>query len=193
MSLVVVTGCMFSGKTEELVRRLRRERYAGRKVQAFKPFSDDRYNATSLASHVGSTFEAIPVKDVADLRQQVGSMDLDVIGFDEAQFMSDEIISFLDDFVNQGGRVIVAGLDMDYRGQPFGPMPTLLAIADKALKLHAICVATRPDGKTCGGEASRSYRHPTEDSGAQVQVGAAEAYEARCRRCWGEGAKSQAH
>ena len=185
MSLEVITGCMFSGKTEELVRRLRRCRIAGLEVIAFKPAIDNRYHEESLASHLGSTFEAIPVENVAQMRGLLHGQTPPVLGFDEAQFMNPDLILYLDELANLGTQVIVAGLDLDYQGKPFGPMPHLMAIADKVTKLHAVCVAETATGEgRCGRLASRSYRIPAEDKGDQVQVGAADSYEARCRLHW---------
>lgn len=182
MSLEVITGCMFSGKTEELVRRLRRCRIAGLSVRAFKPSIDNRYHAADLASHEGSTFEALPIENVAQMRGLLKELP-QVVGFDEAQFMNPDIILYLDELANQGVRVIVSGLDLDYEGKPFGPMPHLLAVADDVTKLHAVCVAQSEAG-TCGKRASRSYRLPEHDEGTQVQVGSTGSYEARCRACW---------
>jgi len=185
VSLEVVTGCMFSGKTEELVRRLRRSKIAGQSVRAFKPAIDTRYHETHISTHLGGTFEAMPIETIAQMRGLMPEFP-DVIGFDEAQFMRPGIVGFLEEAANAGVQVIVAGLDMDYMGKPFGPMPELLALADRVTKLHAVCVAPRPDGKPCGSPASRSYRVPKADLGERVQVGSSDVYEARCRACWGE-------
>jgi len=190
MSLEVVTGCMFSGKTEELVRRLRRCQIAGKSVRAFKPDIDTRYHQTALASHLGGTFEATPVADVEQMKSLLpllrGPSFPQVVGFDEAQFMASGILAYLETLANFGVRVIVAGLDTDSSGKPFGPMPQLMAVADKVTKLSAICVAETQVG-ICGKDATRSYRIPSQDGGTQVQVGAADSYEARCRSCWARG------
>lgn len=187
--LEVVVGCMYSGKTEELVRRLRRASIAGQRVAAFKPALDDRYHATDLASHMGETFKAVPVSTVEALREEVmkGDETPHVIGFDEAQFMEPDLIPLLDYLASLGIQVIVAGLDMDYLGKPFGPIPRLLALADEVTKLHAVCTAKSPEGATCGQPATRSFRAPEADSGSQVQVGSTGVYEARCRMCWHRG------
>jgi len=185
MSLEVIVGCMYSGKTEELVRRLRRASIAGQMVRAFKPALDARYHESDLSTHLGNRFEAEPVRDADELRDLVAAEDsLQVVGFDEAQFMGPGIIPLLEALANLKIRVVVAGLDMDYQGKPFGPIPHLLAVADSITKLHAVCVAKTPDGHLCGNPASRSFRLPEADSGAQVQVGSEGVYEARCRACW---------
>jgi len=179
---------MYSGKTEELVRRLRRAKIAGQRVKAFKPAIDDRYHESALASHLGGTFEAVPVADAEALRAHLTFQETpQVVGFDEAQFMEPDIIQLLEHFADQGIRVIVAGLDQDYLGKPFGPIPELLALADEVTKLHAVCVAKGPKGKTCGGRASRSFRVPEADTGSQVQVRSEGVYEARCRVHWRQG------
>lgn len=185
----VIVGCMYSGKTEELVRRLRRASIAGQAVKAFKPAIDNRYHETDLASHLGVTFTAVPVSTVEELRKQVmlGEDTPAVIGFDEAQFMEPDLIPFLDQIASMGVQVIVAGLDMDYNGKPFGPIPQLLALADTVTKLNAVCVAKMPDGTTCGRPATRSFRVPEADLGEQVQVGSDGVYEARCRLHWHQG------
>lgn len=192
--LEVIVGGMYSGKTEELIRRLRRCLIAGQPVLAFKSALDDRYSANGLATHpidgVPSTLDAIPVLSVDDLKvhllnhPQMGSNT--VIGFDEIQFMGVGIIPVLEDLANRGLRVIVAGLDLDAQGRPFGPMAELMAVADDVCKLTAVCVAP-VDGARCGKPATRSYRLPAVDTGALVQVGSAGMYEARCRVCWARG------
>ena len=177
-SVEVVCGSMFSGKTDELIRRLRRATIARQKVQVFKPAIDVRYAVEKVTSHAGSDFDAIPVERAADIRSRLQA-DTTVIGVDEAQFFDDEIISIVDEFAGQGMRVIVAGLDTDFRAEPFGPVPELMARAEKVDKLQAICMV-------CGEPASRTQRLvngiPARYDEPVVIVGAAEMYEARCRR-----------
>ena len=191
MSLEVIVGCMYSGKTEELVRRLRRATIAGQKVTTFKSAIDTRYDNAKIATHLGDTLSAFPVRSAIAIRHFLSEKPTpQVIGFDEAQFMEPEIIPLLETFANTGIRVIVAGLDQDYLGKPFGPIPHLMAIADEVTKLQAICVAPHPNDlteKVCGQPATRSYRVPDADTGEQVQVGSDGIYEARCRPCWNRG------
>ena len=188
----VITGCMYSGKSEELIRRLRRCQIAGQHVLVMKPAIDDRYSTDSVATHVGEKLEAVAVRDTEHVRDLVWerpfSMTGEVIGLDEVQFMDEHIIGVLEEQANMGRRVIVAGLDLDSEGHPFGPMARLLAVADTVDKLTAVCVAhdEELDGP-CGKAATRSYRLPERDSGEQVQVGSAGVYEARCRVCWANG------
>lgn len=169
----IITGCMFSGKTEELVRRLRRATFAKQKVVAFKPRIDTRYDAERLASHSGTTLDAIPVDNVADIWDL--AVDARVVGIDEVQFFSEDIVEVVQRLADRGKRVIISGLDLDYRGVPFGPLPTLMAVAEYPTKLQAVCTI-------CGYAASRSQR--IADSNAQVLVGGATSYEARCRKHW---------
>jgi len=170
---------MFSGKSEELIRRVRRAEIAKQKVQVFKPSLDDRYSTQSVASHSGSYWEAIPVKDVADIASRI-EPDTDVVAIDEAQFFDWTIADLCSDLADRGVRVIVAGLDLDFRGEPFGPMPLLMAQAEIVDKLQAICVR-------CGAPASRTQRLingvPASYNDPIILVGASEVYEARCRRC----------
>ena len=177
-SVEVVCGSMFSGKTDELIRRLRRATIARQKVQVFKPAIDVRYAVEKVTSHAGSDFDAIPVERAADIRSRLHA-DTTVIGVDEAQFFDPEIISIVDEFAGRGLRVIVAGLDTDFRAEPFGPMPELMARAEKVDKLQAICMV-------CGEPASRTQRlindKPARFDEPVVVVGAAEMYEARCRK-----------
>lgn len=186
-----------SGKSEELIRRLRRCQIADQHLMVFKPAIDDRYSATDIASHPldgspSETFRAIPVVDVAEMRARLNRhpfyMTGEVIGVDEVQFMEPEIIGLLEQEANKGRRVIVAGLDLDSDGDPFGPMAELLVRADKVLKLTAVCVAYdhEKDGP-CGKPATRSFRIPEVSTGDKVQVGSAGIYEARCRTCWAKG------
>lgn len=189
--LEVVVGCMFSGKSEELARRLRRSKIAGLSVLAFKPSIDDRYDKENIASHSSVTFKAKTFKNLEDLSSKIlkfknenGDKFPDVIGIDEVQFLSKDVIPLIESIVNSGSKVIVAGLDMDYLGNPFGPIPELMAISDKVIKLSAICVAEDETGKICGEPATRSYRLAAKDTGNIVQVGAVDSYQARCRKCW---------
>ena len=195
--LEVIAGCMYSGKSEELIRRLRRCQIADQYTLVMKPAIDDRYSADSVATHVGGTLKAHPVHDVDHVRRflykQPFQMTGQVIGLDEVQFMDEGIVDVLEEQANMGRRVIVAGLDLDSDGKPFGPMARLLAVADKVTKLTAVCVAeVWRDGEpeTCGEPATRSYRLPDQDSGEQVQVGSEGVYEARCRTCWAKYRRS---
>ncbi len=175
----IICGSMFSGKTEELIRRLRRAEIAKQKVQVFKPAIDTRYADREVTSHNGLQVEAIPVESVAQLRELITS-DTTVVAIDEAQFFDDDIVQLCSTLANRGLRVIVAGLDMDFRGEPFGPVPALMARAEQVDKLQAICV-------TCGGPASRTQRlidgEPAAYDDPVILVGASEVYEARCRGC----------
>lgn len=176
-SIEVVCGSMFSGKTEELIRRLVRAKIAKQKVQVFKPAVDVRYAAEKVTSHTGANFDAIPVEKAKDILKRV-EKDTTVVAMDEVQFFDTEIIDVSQILADQGVRVMVAGLDMDFRGEPFGPIPTLIAKAEKVDKLHAICMK-------CGYEASRTQRlvngKPARYNDPVVIVGASELYEARCR------------
>ena len=175
----VICGSMFSGKTEELIRRVRRAQIARQKVQVFKPAMDTRYAEREVASHNGMQVEAIPVENTAQLRALI-EPDTTVVAIDEAQFFDDAVVTLCEELADRGVRVIVAGLDMDFRGEPFGPMPTLLARAEQVAKLQAICVV-------CGGPASRTQRlingQPAAYDDPVILVGASEVYEARCRGC----------
>lgn len=170
----VIVGSMFSGKSEELIRRLRRAQIARQKVQVFKPKIDDRYSIEQIASHSGMTHVSKPVMTAAELLQQMED-DTQVVGIDEGQFFDMAIVETVNDLANSGKRVIVAGLDQDYLGRPFEPMPQLLSIAEFITKTHAICVK-------CGSTANYSQR--TSDSTERVEVGASDKYEARCRKCF---------
>ncbi len=176
-SLTVVTGSMFSGKTEELIRRVRRALYARRSVQVFKPALDTRTDDALIRSHNGVPHEAITVASARELWERAAP-GADVIAIEEAQFFDSEIVSVCQSLADRRHQVIVAGLDMDFRGCPFGPMPQLLAVADEVVKLRAICTV-------CGADASRSQRllngKPAPDSAPTVLIGAQEQYEARCR------------
>jgi thymidine kinase len=169
----VITGSMFSGKTEELIRRVRRAIFARQQVQAFKPRADDRYDKTHIVSHGEISIEAVPVPYSRAILNMVEKT-TEVLAIDEAQFFDDSIITVVNSFANRGLRVIVAGLDQDFRGEPFGPMPALMAIAEEVTKVRAIC-------SMCGQEASRSQRIVPDEG--LVRVGGADAYEARCRAC----------
>jgi thymidine kinase len=176
-SIEVITGSMFCGKTEELIRRLRRATIAKQKVQVFKPTIDNRYGEEKVTSHAGANFAALPINNASEIKEHLRA-DTTVVAIDEAQFFDAEIISITQQLADQGIRVIVAGLDTDFRGEPFGPMPILMSKAEKVDKLHAICVL-------CGEEASRTQRlvdgNPARYDDPVVIVGAAELYEARCR------------
>ena len=169
----VICGPMFSGKSEELIRRLRRAQIARQAVQVFKPSIDDRYSVTQIVSHSRATLEALPVETSADLARAV-RRDTRVVGIDEAQFFDDGLVDVVERLADRGLRVVLAGLDQDYTGAPFRRMPDLMAIAEYVTKTLAIC--TR-----CGAPAGRSQRLVPD--AAQVKVGAVESYEARCRRC----------
>ncbi|MFM6995387.1 MAG: thymidine kinase [Sediminibacterium sp.] len=170
--LEVVCGSMFSGKTEELIRRLKRARIANLKVEIYKPATDTRYDTEKVVSHDANSIPSVPIdhaKNILLLAEHA-----DVVGIDEAQFFDEEIVRVCETLIMQGKRVIVAGLDMDYLGKPFGSMPQLLAIADFITKLHAICVQ-------CGHLANISHR--TSDEKGTVVLGEKNNYEPRCRIC----------
>lgn len=177
-SVEVITGSMFSGKTDELIRRLRRATIARQKVQVFKPAVDNRYNHEKVTSHAGSDYDARPVRCAADIPEAL-EPDTTVVAIDEAQFFDLDITTVVQDLANRGMRVIVAGLDTDFRGEPFGPIPTLMAQAEQVDKLQAICME-------CGEPATRSQRlvngRPARYNDPVVIVGASEMYEARCRK-----------
>ncbi|MDK2981692.1 MAG: thymidine kinase [Chloroflexota bacterium] len=176
-SVEVICGSMFSGKTEEMIRRLRRAVIAKQKVQVFKPVIDNRYNASKVTSHAGVDFEAIPISESSEVVKNLKE-DTTVVGIDEAQFFDDGIVKVIEDLANRGMRVLVTGLDMDFRGEPFGCIPELLSRADKIDKLQAICMK-------CGEPANRTQRlvdgKPAHYNDPIVIVGASEMYEARCR------------
>ena len=176
----LVCGSMFSGKTEELLRRIRRAEIARKKVQLFKPTIDNRYGVVRVASHDGIGREdAIVVCNAEDILRRLDA-DTEVVAVDEVQFFDDSIAEVCDHLADRGLRVIVAGLDQDFRGEPFGPMPLLLARAELVDKLHAICVS-------CGAAASRTQRlidgRPARYDDPVILVGGSESYEARCRNC----------
>lgn len=173
----VVTGSMFSGKTEELVRRIRRATIAKQHVQVFKPKLDHRYGTNKITSHAGANFTATPVDSSKEILALLNK-ETTIVAVDEAQFFDKELTEVCSKLASQGIRVIVAGLDQDFRGDPFGPMPIILALAEQVSKLHAICVV-------CGRDASRTQRmidgRPAYYDEPTVVVGGSESYEARCR------------
>lgn len=172
----VICGSMFSGKTEELIRRLKRAQIANQRIEIFKPAIDTRYHETDVVSHDESRIRSTPV--TASQNILLLAEDAEVIGIDEAQFFDAELPNVAEALAAKGVRVIVAGLDMDFQGQPFGPIPALLAKADYITKLHAICVA-------CGSIANYSYRKTAEE--AKLVLGEKDKYEPRCRRCYHQG------
>lgn len=171
----VICGSMFSGKTEELIRRLHRARIARQKVEIFKPTVDKRYHEIDVVSHNENSIRSTPVNFAEDILLLSG--DCDVVGIDEVQFFDDQIVVVAQKLANQGKRVIMAGLDMDFEGKPFEPMPRLMAIAEFVDKVHAICMK-------CGDLAAFSFR--LSDSKQKVILGEKESYEARCRKCFNE-------
>lgn len=176
----VVCGCMFSGKTEELIRRLNRAIIAKQKVEIFKPKVDTRYDKVNVVSHNETAIRSTPVNFANDIILLAG--DCDVVGIDEAQFFDDSLVEVCNKLANSGKRVIVAGLDMDYEGKPFGPMPNLLAVAEFVTKVHAICADT-------GELASFSFRLAEEEG--KVLLGEKKEYEARSRRSFFQGMKNR--
>ncbi|MBN1666285.1 MAG: thymidine kinase [Anaerolineales bacterium] len=174
----VITGSMFCGKTEELIRRLRRATIARQTVQVFKPAIDNRYAEEQVISHTGANYSALPIQRAADIMDLL-EPETTVVAIDEVQFFDAEVVRIAQALADRGIRVIAAGLDMDFRGEPFGPMPELLSKAERIDKLHAICVV-------CGEDASRTQRlvdgRPARYHDPVVIVGAAEMYEARCRQ-----------
>lgn len=176
----VVCGSMFSGKTEELIRRIKRARIANQKVEIFKPAIDTRYDEMNVISHNENALPSTPV--VSSLTILLMTNDADVIGIDEAQFFDDQLIYVCEVLAGQGRRVIVTGLDMDYLGKPFGVIPQLMAIAEYVTKVHAICVI-------CGDLATHSFRKVVNDS--LIMLGEKDTYEARCRHCFTIGMQNQ--
>ena len=173
----VVCGSMFSGKSEELIRRVRRAQIARQRVQVFKPALDDRFDRRQVASHDGARVEAMPVRGSREILEYLESATT-VVAIDEAQFLDGDIVEVAETLADRGMRVIVAGLDMDFRGEPFGAMPEILALAEMVDKLQAICMV-------CGAPASRTQRlvngRPAQYTDPIIMLGAQEAYEARCR------------
>jgi thymidine kinase len=172
-SIEVITGSMFSGKTEELIRRLRRAQYAGLKVEIFKPSLDKRYSENRIVSHDEKSIVSTPVENASSILLLAG--DVDVIAIDEAQFFDNSLINVCNSLADNGIRVIVAGLDIDFMGNPFGPMPALLSIAEFVTKVHAICLR-------CGNLAHYSYRKSEESQ--VVLLGEKDKYEPLCRSCY---------
>lgn len=172
----VVCGSMFSGKTEELIRRLKRAKIANQKVEIFKPAKDVRYDQVNVVSHDENVIPSIPIKHSSEILDSVS--DVQVVGIDEVQFFDQELPQVCEKLALRGVRVIAAGLDMDFKGRPFGPMPHLLSIAEYITKLHAIC-------HHCGSLATHSYRLSSEDD--TVLLGEKDTYEARCRICYHMG------
>lgn len=172
-SIEVICGSMFSGKTEELIRRLRRAQIARLAVEIFKPRTDTRYHETEVVSHNQNSIPSTPV-DSSSAILLLGSH-VQVVGIDEAQFFDDELPNVCNTLANRGIRVIIAGLDMDFQGHPFGPIPQLMAIAESVTKVHAVCVK-------CGNPALYSYRLVPSD--AKILLGETESYEPRCRSCF---------
>ncbi len=172
-SIEVICGSMFSGKTEELIRRLNRARIAKQKVEIFKPTVDTRYSEEEVVSHNENAIKSTPVQSSGEILFY--SNEADVIGIDEAQFFDDELPEVCNQLANQGSRVIIAGLDMDFKGKPFGPMPHLMAIADFTTKVHAICMK-------CGNLAQFSHRFVQNEK--RVLLGETESYQPLCRSCY---------
>jgi thymidine kinase len=172
----VITGCMFSGKTEELLRRLRRSNFAGQRIIIFKPATDDRYSSSEVVSHDSTSMSSLVIKESRTILEH--AQQYQVIGIDEGQFFDDELIAISEKLALLGKRVIIAGLDLDYKGVPFGPIPNLMAIAEYVTKVHAIC-------SHCGNLATHSYR--ISEEGTRVLVGEKDKYEPRCRHCYAMG------
>jgi thymidine kinase len=177
-SVEVITGSMFSGKTEELIRRLRRAQFAGLKVEIFKPSLDKRYSETRVVSHDEKSIVSTPVDHASSILLLAG--DVNVVGIDEAQFFDNAIVDVCNTLADNGIRVVIAGLDMDFMGKPFGPMPDLLGIAEYVTKVHAICMR-------CGNLAQYSFRKSDEDQ--VVVLGEKDKYEPLCRNCYNEALK----
>ena len=176
----VVCGSMFSGKTEELIRRVNRAVIAKQKVKIFKPAIDTRYDENNVVSHNSNYVVSIPISHTSEIEQHIS--DVEVVAIDEAQFMDEGLVDICVELANGGKRVIVCGLDMDFEGKPFGMMPQLMSVAEYITKLHAICVQ-------CGAVASYSYRlTPSQE---KVLLGEQDQYEARCRKCFVEGSQQK--
>ena len=176
----VICGSMFSGKTEELIRRINRAKIANLKVEIFKSVVDTRYHETEIVSHNSNSIQSTPVSSSLNILLMM--QDADVIGIDEAQFFDNEIVYVCETLAQKGVRIIVAGLDMDYLGKPFGPMPGLMAIAEYVTKVNAICMV-------CGDLATHTYRKTSDNS--LVMLGEKDSYEARCRKCFNDGMKTK--
>lgn len=176
----VVCGSMFSGKTEELIRRMKRAKFAKQKVEIFKPALDTRYSEIDVVSHDQHSIPSTPIDTSSSI--SLLSADIDVVGIDEAQFLDDGLVNVCNELANRGVRVIVAGLDMDFKGKPFGPIPALCAIADEVTKVHAICVK-------CGALAYVSHRLVANDK--RVLLGEQAEYEPLCRECYQKAMKKE--
>jgi thymidine kinase len=172
-TIEVITGSMFSGKTEELIRRMKRAKIARQRTEIFKPAIDTRYSESEVVSHDENSIRSTPVENSSNIL--LLSADVDVVGIDEAQFFDKHLVDVAIQLANQGIRVIVAGLDMDFRGDPFGPMPGMMAVADFVTKVHAVCVR-------CGSNAQFSHRTSAKEQ--VVLLGAKDIYEPLCRRCY---------
>jgi thymidine kinase len=173
----IITGCMFSGKTEELIRRIKRAVIANQNVQIFKPSRDVRYSDQAVVSHDDNSVSSILVQNSTTILEHISDND-EVVGIDEAQFFDAGIVAICETLALQGKRVIIAGLDLDFRGIPFGPIPQLLAVAEYVTKVHAIC-------PHCGNLATHSYR--TSEDRETVLLGSKDKYEPRCRKCYSMG------
>lgn len=177
--LEVISGCMFAGKTEELIRRINVLSYAKKNIKVFKPAIDNRYSNTKVVSHAGSSVDSIVVAKARDILTHVDES-VDVVAIDEVQFFDKDIVAVCDQLANDGKRVMVAGLDMDFRGEPFNVMPILITSAEFVTKLTAVCT-------TCGAPATRTQRLVNGEAASYhdpiILVGASESYEARCRHC----------
>ena len=176
----VICGSMFSGKTEELIRRLKRAKFARQKVEIFKPALDTRYSDTEVVSHDSNHIISTPIESSASIL--LLATDVDVIGIDEAQFFDNDIVEVCNELARRGTRVIIAGLDMDFKCQPFGPMPALMAVAEDIQKVHAICVK-------CGSPANHSHR--LSKSSELVVLGETDIYEPLCRHCYNAAMKEE--
>lgn len=177
-SIEVICGSMFSGKTEELIRRIKRALIANLKVEIFKPKIDNRYDDAKVVSHDANAVQSTPVSASIEILAYCESKDINVVGIDEAQFFDLQLVEVCEELALKGIRVIIAGLDMDFKGRPFGPMPRLLSVAEYVTKVHAIC-------QQCGNLATHSYRLVDDDS--EVLLGEKQEYEPRCRTCYHEG------
>ena len=169
----VICGCMFSGKTKELIKRIKASGLKGHNIGVFKPSIDVRYHADKIVSHDTSSLEAKPIAQAKEMLDQIEGLEL--VAIDEAQFFGDDIVEVIKQLANEGKRVIVAGLDLDYLQKPFGPMPVLISIANQVTTLHAVC-------ERCGGEASFTYRKTQSDQ--RILIGEKNEYEARCNTCY---------
>lgn len=176
-----ICGSMFSGKSEELLRRIKRGVIAKQKVLLFKPSIDNRYDENRVSTHNGNSYDSISIEKSSDILNFVKDTKYDIIGIDEIQFFDNDIVKIINKLADDGIRVIVAGLDMDFKAEPFHPMPEIMAISEMVTKLHAVC-------NKCGKEASRSQRlingKPAKYDDPVVVIGASESYEARCRHCY---------